>query len=80
MMEAYKNIGEQLELEHLLLVDRICRTCGQNKNLLADFYMTHKDRGPFPSAYAYECKVCTVKRVMRSRNKEIKREELYPDW
>jgi hypothetical protein len=80
MMEAYQNIGEQLELEHLLLVDRKCRTCGQTKNLLADFYMTHRDRGPFPSAYAYECKVCTVKRVIRSRNKDTIVPELYPDW
>ncbi len=80
MKEAFQNIGEQLELEHLLLVDRRCRTCGQTKNLLADFYMTHKDRGPFPSAYAYECKVCTVKRVIRSRNRDTAAPELYPDW
>ena len=44
-----------------------------------DFYKTRKDRGNVPSAYAYECKRCSIKRVSESR----KRRELvdtYPDW
>ena len=29
--------------------------------------MTRKDRGAYPSAYSYECKDCTKKRVTTSR-------------
>ena len=28
---------DQLDTEHLLLEDRICRTCGVSKSLLADY-------------------------------------------
>ena len=49
------------------------------KELINDFYKTRKDRGNVPSAYAYECKRCSIKRVSENR----KRRELvdtYPDW
>ena len=51
------------------------------KNLLEDFYLTRKDRGSYPSAYSYECKECTIKRIIASRmvSKVIDRWE-YPDW
>ncbi len=74
-----------LELEHLLFVERKCRLCGQTKVLLDDFYLTRKDRGANPSAYAYECKSCTVWRVNRKRKRNRPRPlppylADYPDW
>ena len=59
---------DQVELEHLLFLDRRCRVCGKVKNLLSDFYKTRKDR-TLASSYSYECKDCTVKRV------KLKKEE-----
>ena len=54
------DLDDQLELEHLLFTERKCRECGEVKNLIEDFLiLTRKDRGTLPSAYAYECKVCT---------------------
>ena len=79
MMEAYTDIQTQIELEHLLFKERRCKTCGHEKNLLEDFYMTRKDRGAIPSAFSYECKPCTIARIMRNK-KLPEREELYPDW
>ena len=53
--------------------------CGETKELINDFYKTRKDRGNVPSAYAYECKRCSIKRVTQSRKrKEIV--DIYPDW
>ena len=74
-----------LELEHLLFVERKCRLCGQTKVLRDDFYLTRKDRGANPSAYAYECKSCTVWRVNRKRKRNRPRPlppylADYPDW
>ena len=34
------SIESDLELEHLLFVERKCRFCGKIKNLLEDFYLT----------------------------------------
>ena len=75
------DIDDQFELEHLFLTERKCRTCGQVKDLLDGFYLTRKDRGTIPSAYSYECKVCTIIRVTASRmtNRIFDRWE-YPDW
>ena len=74
------NLEDELELEHLLFVDRRCRKCLVTKNLIADFYKTRKDRGNFPSAYAYECKECTKKRVqVGRRNKKTIKLSHYPD-
>lgn len=75
------DITQQINLEHLLFVDRQCRSCGKLKNLLEDYYLTRKDRGYFPSAYSYECKECTVKRVIKNRKKINDLDILeYPDW
>ena len=53
--------------------------CGETKELINDFYKTRKDRGNVPSAYAYECKRCSIKRVREGRKrKELA--EIYPDW
>ena len=71
---------DQLGLEHLLLKERKCRSCGKIKDLMEDFYLTRKNR-TYPSAYSYECKICTVKRIVNSRRNKIKFVDwLYPDW
>ena len=73
------DIGEQFSLEHLLFRERKCTSCGKNKNLIEDFYMTRKSKKGHPSAYA--CKDCTVKRVMASRKKRDPFADWgYPDW
>jgi predicted nucleic acid-binding Zn ribbon protein len=75
------DFDNQLNLGHLLLTDRRCRKCGQIKNLVDDFYRTHKDRGPVPSSYAYECKECTIKRVVMSKmTSSVLDKWEYPDW
>jgi len=74
-------IDKQINLGHLLLVDRKCRVCGETKNLIDSFYRTRKDRGAVASSYSYECKECTVKRIIKSReclSNNILWE--YPDW
>ena len=74
---------KEFELEHLLLAQRKCRVCGKTKDLIDGFYMTRKDRGSVPSAYAYECKDCTIKRVLDNRNtyNPVPRiKDVYPDW
>jgi alpha-D-ribose 1-methylphosphonate 5-phosphate C-P lyase len=73
------DFDDQVELEHLLFFDRKCRICGEVKSLLDDFYLTRKDRGTLASAYSYECKVCTKKRVNKNKKKRIVGWE-YPDW
>jgi len=71
---------EQLELDHLLLKERTCRSCGKIKDLITDFYLTRKNRRN-PSAYSYECKICTIKRILKTRkNKDKKICWEYPDW
>ena len=72
------NFDEQIKLGHLLLYDRECRVCGQSKNLVSEFYRTRKDRGPVASSYSYECKECTIRRIMK--NKKSDNSWGYPDW
>jgi hypothetical protein len=78
------DFDDQIELEHILFFDRKCRVCGKIKNLIDDFYLTRKGRGTFPSAYSYECKECTKKRILTSRVRKNRRtislEWEYPDW
>ena len=75
------DLGDKFDLEHLLFVERPCRVCNERKSLIEDFYLTRKDRGSYPSAYSYECKECTKKRITISRmtNKVFDKWE-YPDW
>ena len=75
------DIDKQINLGHLLLVDRKCRVCGEVKNLIDGFYRTRKDRGPVASSYSYECKECTVSRITESKKNTFGglRWE-YPDW
>ena len=74
------DIDGQLKLGHLLLNDRKCRTCGEIKNLVDGFYRTRKNRGAVPSSYSYECKICTVKRILESKKKDKVVDVYYPDW
>jgi hypothetical protein len=76
------DLDKQIKLGHLLLTDRKCRTCGEDKNLIDGFYRTRKDRGPVASSFSYECKECTVKRVIESKKRNISTtlQWQYPDW
>tara|TARA_A200000159_G_C7216457_1_gene294289 strand:- start:325 stop:546 length:222 start_codon:yes stop_codon:yes gene_type:complete len=72
------DLDGQIKFGHLLLQDRKCRTCGISKNLIDGFYRTRKDRGAVVSSYSYECKDCTIKRILK--NKKCKNDWIYPDW
>ena len=61
------DLDEQLELAHLLLQERKCRVCGQEKNLIDGYYRTRKNVR-LASSYSYECKECTVKRVCENNS------------
>ena len=75
------DLDNQIDLGHLLLTDRQCRSCGEIKNLIDGFYRTRKDRGPVLSSYSYECRECTVKRVTQLRKKNsLSTSWEYPDW
>jgi hypothetical protein len=75
------DIDYQINLGHLLLSDRKCRVCGEIKNLLDSFYRTRKDRGAVSSSYSYECKECTIKRIVTSRMTSAVLDKWeYPDW
>tara|TARA_B100000287_G_scaffold197936_1_gene187061 strand:+ start:1018 stop:1254 length:237 start_codon:yes stop_codon:yes gene_type:complete len=75
------DLDQQFDLNHLLLQERKCRTCGQLKDLTSDFYLIRKSRGALPSSYSYECKICTVRRIVKNRRKtKVLPEEIYPDW
>jgi len=80
-VELLVDLEQQFDLEHLLFKQRKCRTCGRTKDLLNDFYLTRKNRSRLASAYSYECKICTIERVVKNRkdNKGIP-EWSYPDW
>ena len=72
------DLDGQIKLGHLLLLDRQCRVCGKNKNLIEGYYRTRKDRGPVASSYSYECKECTVDRIRKTKKCNNLWE--YPDW
>lgn len=75
------DIEDQFNTQHLLFLERKCRICKKTKSLIDDFYLTRKGRGIFPSAYSYECKECTKKRIIekrKSNSENISWE--YPDW
>ena len=76
------SLEEEFELEAFLFVDRQCRRCLRTLSLLDNFYKTRKDRGQNPSAYSYECKYCTKRRVTKYRKTKPKhrKESEYPDW
>ena len=74
------DVDDHFQVEHLYLTERTCRTCGEVKDLIDGFYRTRKNKYQ-SSSYSYECKSCSIKRVIESRkrkNKDILWE--YPDW
>jgi hypothetical protein len=76
---------DNFDLESFFLSERKCRVCGKVKDLMDCFYLIRKDRGKNLSAYSYECKDCTKKRVTRNKNKKYIKSNLltiydYPDW
>ena len=79
-MEEELTFNDHLELEHLLFSERKCRVCGKVKNLVDDFYLTRKYKGTLPSAYSYECKICTVQRITKRRKVKSIIEDIYPYW
>ena len=64
------NLDDQVELSHLLLSERVCRVCGEEKNLIDGYYRTRKNT-TLASSYSYECKECTVKRITKSKKKGV---------
>lgn len=75
------DIEDQFTLEHLLFKERQCKTCGKIKSLMDDFYLSRKDRSTIKSAYSYECKSCTVERIMNHRKQKYTNTKWeYPDW
>ena len=75
------DLDDQFDLEHILLKERKCRVCGEIKDLIDGYYLTRKGRGDIPSAYSYECKECTKKRVIENRKKKDEKVSWeYPDW
>ena len=75
------DLEQQFDLEHLLFKQRKCRSCGRTKDLLDDFYLIRKNRSRLASSYSYECKVCTIKRIVENRKKRAPFVDWqYPDW
>jgi len=75
------DISTQFSLEHLLFKERTCRVCGETKDLIEEYYMVRKHKKHLPSAYSYECKECTIKRIVSTRKKRDPFADWgYPDW
>ena len=75
------DLDDQFDLEHILLKERKCRVCGEIKDLIDGYYLTRKGRGDIPSAYSYECKICTIKRIVKRRkSNKTEKDWYYPDW
>ena len=74
------DFDDQFDLGHLLLQERKCRTCGDLKDLIDGYYLIRKNRGHLPSSYSYECKICTIRRIVKNRRKKKQAEDIYPDW
>lgn len=70
------DLEDQFSLEHLIFKERQCRTCNEVKDLIDGFYLIRKNKRNMPSAYSYECKSCTIKRIIKSRKKDL----TFPDW
>ena len=82
------DLEQQVDLEHLLFKERVCRSCGRSKDLLNDYYLIRKGRSRLASSYSYECKLCTIERVVKTRKSKKKDRPRplppyladYPDW
>ncbi len=73
------DLDEQLKLAHLLLEERKCRVCGETKNLLQSYYRVRKNV-KLVSSYSYECKECTIRRIINNRKQSTPSVDGYPDW
>ena len=78
------DVNDHFNLEHLYLTERTCRVCGETKDLIDGFYRTKK-KNYNASSYSYECKNCTISRIMETRKLRPKKKSLnynweYPDW
>ena len=74
------DIEDQFSLEHLLFKERQCRVCGFIKDLMTDYYVIRKNKKYLPSSYSYECKDCTIKRILKTRDKKENIWWEYPNW
>ena len=80
-MTAGMEFEDTFSLDHLVFTERKCRTCGEVKSLLDDFYLIRKRKAVTPSSYSYECKVCTIKRVKEKKKASYTNMNWeYPDW
>ena len=73
------DLESQFDHGELLLSERRCRVCGGVKNLIGEFYITHKNSTHLPSSYSYECRACTIKRIQLGRRQD-NGSWCYPDW
>ena len=74
------NLEDQFGIEHLFLTERRCRSCNIRKSLTDSFYRTRKNSA-ISSSYSYECKECTIKRIIESKKRKPRKVEWeYPDW
>jgi len=68
---------EDFQFDSLFLSERKCKTCGLIKDLMSEFYVTHRHSS---NAYSSECKQCAIKRASKNRKKRIRNISDYPDW
>jgi hypothetical protein len=74
------DIEDEFSLDHLLFRERKCRVCGETKDLMTDYYVIRKGKKYLPSSYSYECKQCTIKRIIGNREGKQTIMWEYPDW
>jgi hypothetical protein len=86
------DFDSQIKLEHLLFKERRCRSCGESKDLISEYYLYRKSKPHLPSSYSYECKDCASERVTVTRKEKnnipdipynpVPRfgPDIYPDW
>ena len=67
------DVEDLFDLDTVLFQKRKCRSCGKSKDLTTDFYRSRPDRTSL-SAWSYECKECTKKRV---RVRSVIKEKMY---
>lgn len=71
------DVEDLFDLDNVLFRTRKCKSCGKVKDLVTDFYRSRPDRTTL-SAWSYECKDCTKKRVRNKKRNQ--KEDVYPDW
>jgi len=74
------DLSNHFNEEHLYLTERTCKKCGKRKDLIDGFYKIRRNKYNL-SSYAYECKECTIKRVISNRmTPKVNDKWEYPDW